>query len=144
MALEFIAGLTEAEFYDMLSKEPQKLRAANVTDVRESNQRKGDYFFHIDFIVTATGQEMGVSYGIKKDNSNPDKWVIPSGSKLYPIMEYVSNAYDKDLEFIRASQDDLHESLDELEAVFTAKKEKAGKTTYYVLIPVRNTVQTVE
>lgn len=138
MAIEFITGLTEAEFYDMLSKEPQKLKVANVTDVRykQRNERK-DYFFHVDFIVTATGQEMGVAYGIKKDMKYPNKWMIPSDSKLYPIIEYVHNRYDIADEKVYLTQDDIHETLDGLEAVFKAKKEKAGKTTYYVLIPMK-------
>ena len=144
MAIEFISGLTKAEFYSMLSKEPQKLKVINVTDVRENSERKGDYFFNIDFIVTATGQEMGVTYGIKKDMNYPDKWMIPSGSKLYPIIEYVHDRYEMDDEKVYLTQEDIHESLDNLEAVFTAKKEKAGKTLYYVLIPVKKqTVQTV-
>lgn len=143
MALEFISGLTEAEFYDMLSKEPQKLRVVNVSDVRQSKRKADDYFFYVDFMITATGQEMGVAYGIKKDKSAEDKYIIPSGSKLYKIMEYVHGLYGKDLERIALNQDDIHESLDDLEAVFTAKKEKAGKTTYYVLIPVKQ-VQTVQ
>ena len=66
MALEFISGLTEAEFYDMLSKEPQKLRVVNVSDVRQSKRKADDYFFYVDFMGTSTGQEMGVAYGIKK------------------------------------------------------------------------------
>ena len=45
MALEFITGLTEAEFYDMLSKQPQKLRVINVSDVRQSKRNANDYFF---------------------------------------------------------------------------------------------------
>lgn len=145
MSLEFIEGLTEAEFYTMLSNEPQKLKVANVSDVRQSKRNANDYFFYVDFILTATGQEMGIAYGIKKDNSNPEKYIIPSGSKLYKIMEYVHGLYNKELESIRLTQDDIHESLDNLEAIFTAEKKKAGKTLYYVLIPVKNqTVQTVE
>ena len=143
MALEFISGLTEAEFYDMLSKEPQKLKVVNVSDVRQSKRNANDYFFYIDFMITATGQEMGVAYGIKKDTATEDKYIIPSGSKLYKIMEYVHGLYDKDLERIALNQADLHESLDNLEAIFTAKKEKAGKTTYYVLIPVKQNSTTV-
>ena len=142
MAIEFVTGLTEAEFYDMLSKEPQKLKVVNVTDVRQNKQRPNDYFIHVDFIVTATGQEMGVAYGIKKDAAADDKYIIPSGSKLYKIMEYVHGLYHKDLERIALNQEDIHETLDNLEAVFKAKKEKAGKTTYYVLIPVKQ-VRTV-
>lgn len=144
MAIEFITGLTEAEFYDMLSKKPQKLKVVNVTDVRQNKSRPNDYFIHVDFIVTATGQEMGVAYGIKKDRNYPDKWLIPAGSKLYPIIEYVHDRYDIADEKVYLTQDDIHETLDDLEAVFKAKKDKAGKTTYYVLIPVRNTVQTVQ
>ena len=143
MALEFISGLTEAEFYDMLSKEPQKLKVVNVSDVRQSKRNANDYFFYIDFMITSTGQEMGVAYGIKKDAAAEDKYIIPSGSKLYKIMEYVHGLYDKDLERIALNQADLHESLDNLEAIFTAKKEKAGKTTYYVLIPVKRNSTTV-
>ena len=143
MALEFIAGLTEAEFYDMLSKEPQKLRVTNVSDVRQSKRKANDYYFYIDFMITSTGQEMGVAYGIKKNEAADDTYIIPSGSKLYKIMEYVHDLYDKDLERISLNQDDLHTSLDDLEAVFTAKKEKAGKTTYYVLIPVKQNSTTV-
>ena len=143
MALEFISGLTEAEFYDMLSKEPQKLKVVNVSDVRQSKRNANDYFFYIDFMITSTGQEMGVAYGIKKDTATEDKYIIPSGSKLYKIMEYVHGLYDKDLERIALNQADLHESLDNLEAIFTAKKEKAGKTTYYVLIPVKQNSTTV-
>ena len=138
MAIEFITGLTDAEFYDMLSKKPQKLKVVNVSDVRQNKQRPNDYFIHVDFIVTATGQEMGVAYGIKKDRNTEDKYVVPAGSKLYPIIEYVHDRYDIDDEKVYLTQDDLHESLDELEAVFTAKKEKAGKTLYYVLIPIKN------
>lgn len=139
----FITGLTKAEFYDMLSKEPQKLRVVNVTDIRENKERRGDYFFNIDFIITATGQEMGVTYGIKKDRTYPDEWLIPSGSKLYPIIEYAYDRYDIDDEKVYLTQEDIHESLDNLEAVFTAKKEKAGKTLYYVLIPVKQDSTTV-
>lgn len=137
MAIEFVTGLTEAEFYDMLSKEPQKLRIANVTDVRQNRQRPNDYFIHVDFIVMATGQEMGVAYGIKKDTSSEDKYVVPAGSKLYPIIEYVYNRYEIADEKVYLTEDDIHETLDNLEAVFKAKKEKAGKTTYYVLIPIK-------
>ena len=139
MALEFVSGLTEAEFYDMLSKEPQKLRVSNVSDVmyHERNGHK-DYFFYIDFVVTATGQEMGVAYGIKKDPAADDRYIIPSGSKLYKLIEYAYDRYYIPDEKVYLTQDDLHESLDELEAVFTAKKEKAGKTLYYVLIPIKN------
>ena len=144
MAIEFITGLTEAEFYDMLSKKPQKLKVVNVTDVRQNKSRPNDYFIHVDFIVTATGQEMGVAYGIKKDRTAEDKYMVPAGSKLYPIIEYVHDRYDIADEKVYLTQDDIHETLDNLEAVFKAKKEKAGKTTYYVLIPVRNTVQTVQ
>ena len=138
MAIEFITGLTEAEFYDMLSKKPQKLKVVNVSDVRykQRNERK-DYFFHVDFVVTATGQEMGVAYGIKKDNTADDRYIIPADSKLYPIIEYVHDRYDIPDEKVYLTQDDLHETLDDLEAVFKAKKEKAGKTLYYVLIPVK-------
>ena len=142
MAIEFVTGLTEAEFYDMLSKEPQKLKVVNVTDVRQNKSRPNDYFIHVDFIVTATGQEMGVAYGIKKDKAPEGKYRIPAGSKLYPIIEYVHNRYDMPDENVYLTQDDLHETLDDLEAVFKAKKEKAGKTTYYVLIPVKQ-VRTV-
>lgn len=137
MALEFIEGLTEAEFYDMLSKEPQKLKIANVSDVRQSKRNPDDYFFYIDFVVSATGQEMGVAYGIKKDNSADNKYIIPSGSKLYKLIEYAYDRYDIPDEKVYLTQEDLHESLDNLEAVFKAKKEKAGKTLYYVLIPVK-------
>lgn len=144
MALEFIEGLTEAEFYSMLSQKPHKLKVANVSDVRQSKRNDNDYFFYVDFIVVATGQEIGVAYGIKKDETAADKYIIPSGSKLYKIMEYVHNLYGKGLERIALNQEDIHESLDGLEAVFTAKKEKAGKTLYYVLIPVKKqTKQTV-
>ena len=143
MAIEFITGLTEAEFYDMLSKEPQMLEVVNVTDVRQNSSRPNDYFIHVDFKVTATDQEMGVAYGIKKDSTAEDKYIIPAGSKLYPIIEYVHNRYDIPDEKVYLTQDDIHETLDGLKAVFKAKKDKAGKTTYYVLIPVRNTVQTI-
>lgn len=137
----FISGLTKAEFYNMLSKEPQKLKVINVTDIRENSERKGDYFFNIDFIITSTGQEMGVTYGIKKDMNYPDEWLIPSGSKLYPLIEYAYDRYDNEKVYL--TQDEIHEALDNLEAVFTAKKEKAGKTLYYVLIPEKQTVKTV-
>lgn len=143
MALEFITGLTEAEFYDMLSKEPQKLKIVNVTDIRQNKSRPNDYFIHVDFIVTATGQEMGVAYGIKKDRNTEDKYIVPAGSKLYPIIEYVHDRYDIPDEKVYLTQDDIHDTLDNLEAVFKAKKEKAGKTTYYVLIPVKQNNTTI-
>ena len=137
MALEFIEGLTEAEFYQLLAKDPQKLRIVNVTDVRDS-RNQGDYFFYVDYIIVSTGQKIGVSYGVKNEGV-PDKWIIPSGSKLYPIMEYVHDLYGRSLERITLNQQDIHDSLDNLEAVFKAEKRKAGKTTYYVLIPVKRT-----
>lgn len=142
MAIEFVSGLTKAEFYSMLSEKPHKLKVINVTDIRENKQRKGDYFFNVDFIVAATGQEMGVTYGIKKDRNYPDKWMIPSGSKLYPLIEYIHNRYNIPDEKVYLTQEDIHETLDDLEAVFTAKKEKAGKTLYYVLIPEKQTSNT--
>ena len=64
-------------------------------------------------------------------------------SKLYPIIEYAYDRYDIDDEKVYLTQEDIHESLDNLEAVFTAKKEKAGKTLYYVLIPVKQDSTTV-
>ena len=85
---------------------------------------------------------MGVTNKKKKDRNYPDKWMIPSGSKLYPLIEYIHNRYNIPDEKVYLTQEDIHETLDDLEAVFTAKKEKAGKTLYYVLIPEKQTSNT--
>ena len=136
MAVNFVEDITEAEFYQMLVDNPQRLKVTNVTDIRDS-KKAGDYFFYIDFVMVKSGQKKGVSYGIKKEPDTADTWVIPSGSKLYPIMEYVYDLYNRSLEKITLNQADIHDALDNLEAVFTAKKDKAGNNVYYKLIPVK-------
>lgn len=130
MAFERVLTLDEDDFYNSLIKTPQNVKIANVGQLYESDDVENGFYFYIDFILCNTSQEQSVAFNVKMDHEN--KIVIPEGSKLYPLVSFVSGIGNDD---IKCYKQDIDSALQDLTFKGKAQKQKGNKT-WYKIIPL--------
>ena len=129
MAFERVATLDEDDFYKSLMKQAQNVSIIDVGNLYMSEDKENQAYFYIKYMLCNTTQEQSVAYNVKFVDG---KIIAPEGSKLYPLLSYVSGIEDGE---IHCTKQDIDESLKDLTFRAKAKKQK-GKQTWYKIIPV--------
>lgn len=130
MAFERVQAFDEDDFYNSLMKTPQNVKIANIGELYKSDDVENGAYFYIDFLLCRNNQKQSVAFNVKMDNEN--KMTIPEGSKLYPLVSFVSGIANDD---IKCYKQDIDDSLQDLTFKGKAQKQKGNKT-WYKIIPL--------
>ena len=121
----------EDDFYKSLMKVPQNVSIIDVGQLYESDDKENQAYFYIKFRLVNNGQEQSVAYNVKYINH---KIIVPEGSKLFPLLSFVSGIEDGE---IHCFKDDIDDALNNLTFKGKAKKQK-GKQVGYKIIPLEH------
>ena len=129
MAFKRVETPDEDDFYQSLMKEAQNVSILNVGKLYESDDKENQAYFYIKFMLCNTTQEQSVAYNVRYVN---DEIIVPEGSKLFPLLSFVSGIEDGE---IHCTKEDIDDSLKDLTFRGKAKKQK-GKQVWYKIIPL--------
>lgn len=129
MAFERVETLDEDDFYKSLMKQAQNVSILDVGNLYESDDKENQAYFYIKFMLCNTTQEQSVAYNVKFHDG---KIIAPEGSKLWPILSFVSGIEDGE---IHCTKQDIDDALKDLTFRAKARKQK-GKQTWYKIIPL--------
>lgn len=119
----------EDDFYKSLMKEAQNVSILDVGKLYMSDDKENQAYFYIKFMLCNTTQEQSVAYNVRFID---DTIIAPEGSKLFPLLSFVSGIEDGE---IHCTKEDIDDALKDL--TFKAKvKRQKGKQTWYKIIPV--------
>ena len=121
-------ALDEDDFYTSLVKNPQPVAVLDVGELYDG-EKDAQKYFYIKYMLCHTTQEQSVAYSVKYVDGI---LIATEGSKLYPILSFVSGIDDDE---IHCTKQDIDEALDGKTFRMKAKKQK-GKTAWYKLIPL--------
>lgn len=137
MAFERFDTPDEDDFYKSLMNAPQNVSIIDVGQLYMSEDKENQAYFYIKFKLLKNGQEQSVAYNVKYVNH---KIIVPEGSKLFPLLSFVSGIEDGE---IHCFKHDIDDSLKDLTFKGKAKKQK-GKQTWYKIIPMVEKWGTIE
>lgn len=129
MAFERVPALDEDDFYISLMKTPQNVSILEIGNLYESDDKENQAYFYIKYMLCNTTQEQSVAYNVKYVDG---KIIAPEGSKLYPLLSFVSGIQDGEIHCLK---EDIDDALKDLTFKARAKKQK-GKQTWYKIIPI--------
>ena len=129
MAFERVETLDEDDFYKSLMKQAQNVSILDVGNLYMSDDKENQAYFYIRYLHCNTSQEQSVAYNVKFIDG---KIIAPEGSKLYPLLSFVSGIEDGE---IHCTKEDIDDAFKDLTFKAKAKKQK-GKQTWYKIIPV--------
>ena len=129
MAFERHETLDEDDFYKSLMKQAQNVSILDVGDLYMSDDKENQAYFYVKYLQCNTTQEQSVAYNVKFHDG---KIIAPEGSKLWPILSFVSGIEDGE---IHCTKQDIDDALKDLTFKAKAKKQK-GKQTWYKIIPI--------
>lgn len=129
MAFERHETLDEDDFYKSLMKQAQNVSILDVGDLYMSDDKENQAYFYIKFMLCNTTQEQSVAYNVKFLDG---KIIAPEGSKLWPILSFVSGIEDGE---IHCTKQDIDDALKDLTFRAKARKQK-GKQTWYKIMPI--------
>lgn len=118
------------DFYTALSKNPQPVAVLDVGDLYEGEQEAQKYFY-VKYMLCNTTQEQSVAYSVRYVDGT---LIATEGSKIYPLVSFVSGLDDDEILFTKA---DIDEALKDKTFKMKAKKQK-GKTAWFKLIPLED------
>lgn len=121
----------EDDFYKSLMKEAQNVSILDVGELYESDDKENQAYFYIKFMLCNTTQEQSVAYNVKFIDGNI---IAPEGSKLFPLLSFVSGIEDGE---IHCTKTDIDDALKGKTFKMKAKRQK-GKQTWYKLIPLES------
>lgn len=129
MAFERYDVPDEDDFYNALVIKAQNVTILDVGKLYESDDKENQAYFYIKFMLCNTTQEQSVSYNVKYID---EKIIVPEGSKLFPLLSFVSGSDDGE---IHCTKEDIDHALKDKTFKMRAKKQR-GKVKWYKLIPV--------
>lgn len=129
MAFKRVETLDEDDFYKSLMKEAQNVSIVNIGDLYESDDKENQAYFYIRFMLCNTTQEQSVAYNVKYIDG---EIIVPEGSKLFPLLSFVSGIEDGEIHCLKQ---DIDDALKDMTFRAKAKKQK-GKQTWYKIIPI--------
>ena len=129
MAFRRVETLDEDDFYNSLMKEAQNVSIEDIGKLYESDDKENQAYFYIKFMLCNTTQEQSVAFNVKYVNG---EIIVPEGSKLFPLLSFVSGIEDGEIHCLKQ---DIDDSLNGLTFRAKAKKQK-GKQTWYKIIPI--------
>ena len=129
MAFERFETPDEDDFYKSLMKTPQNVSIVDIGKLYMSDDKENQAYFYIKYMLCNTTQEQSVAYNVKFVDGTI---IAPEGSKLYPLLSFVSGIEDGE---IHCNKEDIDSSLKDLTFKARAKKQK-GKQTWYKIIPL--------
>lgn len=119
----------EDDFYNALVNKAQNVTILDVGKLYESDDKENQAYFYIKFMLCNTTQEQSVAYNVKFID---EKIIVPEGSKLFPLLSFVSGIKDGE---IHCTKEDIDHALKDKTFKMGAKKQR-GKVKWYKLIPV--------
>lgn len=129
MAFERFETPDEDDFYMTLMKQAQDVSIVDVGKLYDSDDKENQAYFYIKYKLVKNGQEQSVAYNVRYIN---DIIIAPEGSKLFPLLSFVSGIEDGE---IHCTKQDIDDALQDLTFKAKAKKQK-GKQTWYKIIPI--------
>ena len=129
MAFERFDVPDEEDFYNSLVKEAQNVTILDIGQLYESDDKENQAYFYIKFMLCNTTQEQSVAYNVKYID---DTIIAPEGSKLFPLLSFVSGIEDGE---IHCTKEDIDNALKDKTFKMKARKQK-GKVKWYKLIPI--------
>jgi len=123
-------ALDEDDFYTSLVKNPQPVAVLDVGELYDG-EKDAQKYFYIKYMLCNTTQEQSVAYSVKYVEGT---LIATEGSKLYPILNFVSGIDDDE---IHCTKQDIDDALKGKTFRMKAKKQK-GKTAWYKIIPLED------
>ena len=120
----------EDDFYNSLMKTPQPVSILDVGKLYDVDDKPAQKYFYINYMLCNTTQEQSVAYNVKYVDG---EIVAPEGSKLFPLLSFVSGIEDGE---IHCTKDDIDDALKDKTFLMKAKKQK-GKTKWFKIIPLK-------
>ena len=121
----------EDDFYNSLVKNPQPVSILDVGKLYDVEDKETQKYFYIKYMLCNTTQEQSVAYNVKYIDG---EIVAPEGSKLFPLVSFVSGIEDGE---IHCTKQDIDHALNGKTFLMKAKKQK-GKTKWYKIIPLKD------
>ena len=121
----------EDDFYNSLVKNPQPVSILDVGKLYDVEDKETQKYFYIKYMLCNTTQEQSVAYNVKYVDG---EIVAPEGSKLFPLVSFVSGIEDGE---IHCTKQDIDHALQDKTFLMKAKKQK-GKTKWYKIIPLKD------
>lgn len=121
MAFKRVETLDEDDFYKSLMKEAQNVSIVNIGDLYESDDKENQAYFYIRFMLCNTTQEQSVAYNVKYIDG---EIIVPEGSKLFPLLSFVSGIEDGEIHCLKQ---DIDDALKDMTFRAKAKSKKASK-----------------
>lgn len=119
----------EDDFYTSLVRTPQNVSIVDVGKLYDVEDNETQKYFYIKYKLCSTAQEQSVAYNVKYVNGTI---IAPEGSKLFPLLSFVSGIEDGE---IHCKKQDIDDALNGKTFYMKAKKQK-GKRAWYKIIPL--------
>lgn len=129
MAFKRVETPDEDDFYKSLMKQAQNVSILDVGNLYMSDDKENQAYFYIRFMLCNTTQEQSVAYNVRFLDG---EIIVPEGSKLFPLLSFVSGIEDGEIHCLKQ---DIDDSLKDKTFKMKAKKQK-GKQVWYKLIPL--------
>lgn len=116
------------DFYTSLMKNPQPVSILDVGKLYEG-EKEAQMYFYIKYLLCNTTQEQSVAYSVRYIDGT---LIASEGSKLYPIVSFLSGLDDEEIHF---TKQDIDDALKGKTFRMKAKRQK-GKTAWFKIIPL--------
>jgi len=127
----------EDDFYMSLMRNPQDVEIVDVGQLYDVEDKPTQKYFYIKYRLVKTGQEQSVAYNVRYIDG---EIIAPEGSKLFPLVSFVSGIEDGEIHCTKA---DIDSALQGQTFRMKAKKQK-GKTKWFKIIPIDYSEERVE
>ena len=127
----------EDDFYNTLLITPQDVDIVDVGQLYDVEDKPTQKYFYVKYRLCRTGQEQSVAYNVRYIDG---EIIAPEGSKLFPLLSFVSGIEDGE---IHCTKEDIDDALTGQTFKMKAKKQK-GKTRWFKIIPVDYAAERVE
>lgn len=117
------------DFYNSLMRNPQPVMVLEVGKLYDVEDKDTQKYFYIKYMLCNTTQEQSVAYNVKYLDG---EIIAPEGSKLFPLLSFVSGIEDGE---IHCTKQDIDDALNGKTFRMKAKKQK-GKTKWFKIIPL--------
>ena len=95
----------ESDFYTSLVNNPQNVSILDVGKLYDVEDNDTQKYFYIKYMLCNTTQEQSVAYNVKYIEG---EIVAPEGSKLFPLLSFVSGIEDGE---IHCTKEDIDNAL---------------------------------
>lgn len=125
------------EFMIEMLNSPKTLKIVEIGEFKVAqHSREGYKFFYVTFEDVETNNKFNLSFNAKVNDD--DSVYIGQGAKLYPLLSFVSHIDD---EAIVCFKEDIDEALNGLKFKAKTRREKFGRKSYFVLVPISEVVE---